>query len=313
MDWIKRLNQGPHLIALGDTMAEVLHWAYSPHLPDNVPHRHTHFEICQVGAYGAGHFIVEDRPYLVEPGNLFIARPGVAHQIMNTAQPDMELFWVSFTWTAEVDVPKGEVDALQRKFTGSPILVVADEAARVAAPWHALRTVAGEGPQLGYETQITGLIAALLLAILQAGAGPTTFLTEESAGSDAGALKARLAARYIHDNLERRLSIPEIAAQLHLSPRHLSRLFARFIGASPAAYVERARLDRACLLLQTRSPIKEVAVSVGYRDVHHFTRAFSRRFGCSPGVFRQANSRNVPKSQRRGGSGQRHGDAPLLQ
>jgi AraC-like DNA-binding protein/quercetin dioxygenase-like cupin family protein len=296
MDWIKRLNQGPRLVALGEAMAEVLHWSYAPHLPDNVPHRHTYFEICQVGTYGSGHFIVENRPYNIWPGDLFIARPGVVHQIVNTAQPNMELFWVSFTWTPKADVPKGEVDTLLHMFAKSPVLVVPDE--RVAALWQALRTIARESLRPGSETQITALVGLLLLTIAQAGAGPAVPLVAKPAKFEAGAAKAQLAMRYVHDNLDRHLPIPEVAAQVHLSRRHLSRLFTQFVGTSPAAYIERVRLERACTLLrQTNIPIKGIAAAVGYENVHHFTRAFSRRFGCPPGAFRQANTRHVPKSQ----------------
>ncbi|MDQ3397609.1 MAG: AraC family transcriptional regulator [Deinococcota bacterium] len=314
MDWIKRLNQGPRLIALGEGVAEVLDWAYSPHLPDNVPHRHAHFELCQVGAYGSGHFIVEDRPYAICPGDLFIARPGVVHQIVNHTHPDMELFWVSFLLTPKADPPRGEVDALLHMFAGSPVVVVADAERSIAALWQALRTVAQGSPRAGYDTQLSGLTASLLIAMAQAGAGPAALLTEAAVEQDGGAVRARLAARYVHDNLDRRLSVSEIAAHVHLSPRQLSRLFARLIGTSPAAYVEQTRLERACALLQqSGAPIKSIAAAVGYDSVHHFSRAFSRRFACSPGAFRQTNARAVPKSQRRDGSGQRHADAPLLQ
>ena len=57
---------------------------------------------------------------------------------------------------------------------------------------------------------------------------------------------------------------------------------------APAAYIEQARMDRARTLLQrTDDPIKQVAALVGYVDVHHFTRVFTRHVGCPPGVFRR--------------------------
>ncbi|MDQ3399196.1 MAG: helix-turn-helix domain-containing protein, partial [Deinococcota bacterium] len=68
--------------------------------------------------------------------------------------------------------------------------------------------------------------------------------------------------------------------------------------------VEQARLDRARALLEhTGTPIKGIAAAVGYKSVHHFSRAFSRQVGRSPGAYREASTRDVPKSQRGGGSG----------
>jgi AraC family L-rhamnose operon transcriptional activator RhaR len=279
-------------------MAEVLAWAYSPYLPDNVPHRHTYFEICQVGAYGSGYFIVEGRSHEIHPGNLFIARPGVIHQIVNTAHPNMELFWVAFLWTPASGVPNGEVDTLLDIFVKSPNLVVQDEDKRISILWQALRAVAQGSPRSGYDMQVEGLAASLLLAIAQVGAGSDLPQAEEPVGLHADAVKVRLALRYIHDNLDRRLPVPEIATQVHLSPRHLSRLFAQYVGVSPAAYVEQARLDRAKALLEhTGTPIKGIAGAVGYQNVHHFSRAFSRHVGHSPGAYREATSTMSQKAK----------------
>ncbi len=85
MDWIKRLNQVGGRLALAGSV-EVLNWAYNPHLPDNVPHRHTYFEVCQVGAHGRGEFRVQDTMHPIASGDLFFARPGFVHQIVNTAR-----------------------------------------------------------------------------------------------------------------------------------------------------------------------------------------------------------------------------------
>jgi AraC family L-rhamnose operon transcriptional activator RhaR len=287
---------------MGAGVAEILLWAYAKHLPDNMPHRHTFFEVCQVGAYGGGRFTVQGREHVLKPGDVFFARPGVVHQIVNTATPLMELFWVSFQWSPSERAEQGEVDALMRSFAESEVAVAPDEDGRIAALWHALRAAAGGRLRPGYEAQITGLMTALLLAIAQAGADSHTPPALEPRGPDASALVARFALRYVHDNLNHPLSLPEIAAHVHVSPRHLSRLFARFAGTSVAAYIVRARLDRACgLLLHTDLPIKEIAAAVGYPDVHYFTRVFTRYFRCPPGAYRQEGGRgHVRKIQEPG-------------
>lgn len=284
MDWTDRLNRDPQLITLGGGELELLSWNYAPHLPDNKPHRHTHFEVCQVGVYGRGSFMVAGHTHTLEPGDLFIARPGVVHQILNTAQPDMELYWASFNWLP--GRPHGELGTLLRSFADSSTLVVPDEE-RVAALWRALNVTAQGDGRVGLREQLTGLTTTLLLAIVQAGSGGAAGLREEP--TDPGAAKVRLALRYIHDNVDRRLSVAEVAAQLNLSPRHLARLFAQHLGTSPAEYAERVRLEQARMLLQTSTtPIKEVASDAGYASVHAFSRAFTRRFSCPPGAFRRA-------------------------
>ncbi len=287
MEWTERLNRSSRRIALGAGSVEVLHWAYERHLADNRPHRHTFFEVCLVGRHGGGEFRVQDTAHALGPGDLFVARPGVMHQIVNTAQPDMELRWVSFVWTPSV-LPSSD-DMLLRAFASSPVLVAESEA--VGAVWAALEAVAGSPAGLGREEQCRLLTPALILGIAQAladcpavleGSGP------KGSGPDPGDQSARLAVRFIHDNLPRPLPLAEIAAQVSLSPRHLSRVFTRFTGKAPAHYITHARMDRAVgLILRSALPLKEVAATVGYPDIHHFTRVFTVHFGSPPGEVRR--------------------------
>src|SRR5262245_2153051 len=100
MNWIERLNRVSGRVPLaGGAGAEVLQWAYAPALPDNGRHRQACFDVCLIGGHGAGEFIVEGAPHAIGLGDLFIARPGVVHQIVNTTTPLMELYWVAFQWT----------------------------------------------------------------------------------------------------------------------------------------------------------------------------------------------------------------------
>ncbi len=294
MDWTKRLNQVAVRLPLAGSI-EILNWAYEPHLSDNVPHRHTYFEVCQIGAHGRGEFRVAGQPHPISSGDLFIARPGVVHQIVNTVRPKIELSWVCFSWMPERS--SGESLQLLRAFADSDVLVARDENRCVASIWQALRVISAVDVAIGQEQQILALSSALLLAIAQSGAEVQPSLSFTSENND-GSRLTKLATRYIHDNLNRRLTVEEIAQQVHLSPRHLTRLMQQFTGVAPAAYIERARMDRArALLLHSSTQLKEIAREVGYADVHHFTRVCTRVWGQSPGVLRaqgeNANGENA--------------------
>ncbi len=282
MEWTERLNRDSGRMPLGAGTVEVLQWAYNRHLPDNRPHRHTFFEVCLVGAHGSGMFTVQEQAHPIGPGDVFVARPGIIHQITNTGEPNMELRWVSFQWTPP-SRSSSEADTLFRAFSEASIVTVRSGA--VAALWQALEMAAGEPPGLAGEEQRRLLATALLLGIAQAGAERAVPEAPEPGPSD---LPARLAVRFIHDNLNRPLPLPEIAAQVHLSPRHLSRVFTQFTGKAPAHYITHARMDRARgLILRSSLPLKEIAASVGYPDIHHFTRVFTAHFGSPPGEARR--------------------------
>jgi transcriptional regulator GlxA family with amidase domain len=88
-------------------------------------------------------------------------------------------------------------------------------------------------------------------------------------------------------HLESDLSVERLAEQVCLCPRQFSRRFKHEFKSSPAAFVQRLRLDEARKRLSAaNSSIEAVAQSVGFHDTDSFRRAFVRRFGLSPSTFR---------------------------
>jgi AraC family L-rhamnose operon transcriptional activator RhaR len=295
MDWWRRLNRGGEGVSLGEgAEADVLHWVYSSALVDNVPHRHTFYEVCLVGKQGAGLFHVAGEVHRIAPGDVFFARPGVVHQITNDDPAKlMELFWVAFTLPpAPQNKTEEDMALLLRLFAQSERLLCRDEsAARAAMLWRTLQAAASAPLSPGRRGQIENIAGATLLALLECGAD---CLPSETERPEEGAHTSllRRAARYMEDNLNRSLSVAEVAAQVGLSPRHLGRLFGEWAGTSPAAYIDRARLDRAAALLKgSAKSVGQIGAIVGYSDGAHFSRAFTRRFGCTPGAYRKTGGK----------------------
>ncbi|TCO38857.1 helix-turn-helix domain-containing protein [Dokdonella fugitiva] len=73
-----------------------------------------------------------------------------------------------------------------------------------------------------------------------------------------------------------------------MSPRHFSRLFADTFDSTPARYVERLRLERACVLLTSGTlAIDRIAATIGFASADAFRRAFRTRYGASPNDYRE--------------------------
>lgn len=280
MAWTERLNANPGRIALDGAEVDVYHWAEMADTVVNPPHRHTYFEVCWVEG-GHGQFVVEGETHPIGPGSLLFARPGVRHQIISAEPPGIRLAWVAFHLRVA-----GDSDLFEA-FAHSARALSHDASEQVAALWTALRAT-GNGPALPGQDGATNAVAqALVVALAQA--GTEGLRSEPVEPPDAGASTVQQALRYVQDNLDRPLAVDELARHVHLSGRHLTRLFTEHVGRSPAAYVEQARLDHAAaLLVRTDLPIKQVASAVGYADVTQFTRAFTRRLGTPPGRFRSA-------------------------
>jgi AraC-like DNA-binding protein len=83
------------------------------------------------------------------------------------------------------------------------------------------------------------------------------------------------------------LSLPDLAAELGVTPRHLCRVFEKEIGVGPMTALRTARiLQAARLLTDTGRPIQEIASRTGFANHYHFSSAFKATVGVPPGEYR---------------------------
>jgi transcriptional regulator GlxA family with amidase domain len=89
-------------------------------------------------------------------------------------------------------------------------------------------------------------------------------------------------------NLDMPLTVGQLAAAAHLSPRQFSRAFRAETGQSPAKAVENLRIEAARLMMeQSRHPIDVIARQTGFADRDRMRRAFLRIFGQPPQMIRR--------------------------
>ena len=96
------------------------------------------------------------------------------------------------------------------------------------------------------------------------------------------------ALAYAKRNLNKPLTVRQLAEAAHLSPRQFSRAFRAETGQSPAKAVENLRVEAARLMMeQSRHPIDVIARQTGFADRDRMRRAFLRAFGQPPQVIRR--------------------------
>jgi transcriptional regulator GlxA family with amidase domain len=112
----------------------------------------------------------------------------------------------------------------------------------------------------------------------------TGFAPPQSHG-DRAVLKAQA---WVHMRDGRGISLAALATAAGLERRTLLRRFASATGMSPIEYCRRVRIARARELLEGGElSQKEIAQSLGYRDVASFARAFRKAVGSAPGAYRK--------------------------
>jgi AraC-like DNA-binding protein len=83
----------------------------------------------------------------------------------------------------------------------------------------------------------------------------------------------------------------EFCYALRMSRSHIHRKLVEEVGLSISDFIKHIRLEKAKeLLIQTNYPIYEIANKVGYSDANYFSRSFSKIYGVSPTVCRQASA-----------------------
>jgi len=91
------------------------------------------------------------------------------------------------------------------------------------------------------------------------------------------------------------MSFNELARVTNCTSRHLSRIFRELVGKSFRDKRAEIRLARARELLATSdSKVVDVALESGYKSLSLFNLMFSRRFGTSPGKWREKYGRRRP-------------------
>jgi transcriptional regulator GlxA family with amidase domain len=133
---------------------------------------------------------------------------------------------------------------------------------------------------------ITHLAYSLILSLLQIFVPYSRNINHHTFPKTSSSL-FNVAKLYIKDNLSQPLKLSDAASHLHISGRHLSRIFVSESGVSYSEFVQNERVQRAATLLKTTDlSINDIAEETGFKNVHYFTRVFTSTVGTSPGRFR---------------------------
>lgn len=115
-----------------------------------------------------------------------------------------------------------------------------------------------------------------------------THFVRHSAISLSGRSALQDLQRWVLANLSAVTNVQDMAAHIGLSARHIGRLFRQELNVSAGEWLENERIARARTLLETGSlPLKTIADECGYSSCDILRRAFIRRVGISPTVYRK--------------------------
>lgn len=267
---------------LGGFSGQMLGWGFiEPRWWRNYLHVHSFFEVCYA-FQGRGAFLIDGVLEPVQAGEVFIARPGEAHEIISSEDDALGIYFWSYTLVPPMH-SEGPIDALLNAFLTTQRWVSGDAPAMLRTLEMLTEEIVDK--KAGYVEVVRGLATKLLLDTARA----VTHVQpdDEPPAQDSGDAVVRDMARYLRDNYSRPLLVRDVAAQVHLSERHCNRLFRAVMGVSIKDYLIDYRLGIARQLLANRQlSVEAVAQAAGYRDVRHFITVFRQRTGYTPAAYR---------------------------
>lgn len=129
-------------------------------------------------------------------------------------------------------------------------------------------------------------IARYLVLFLKRSGGQTQFSMQLQAQFSAIPAIQKV-QQWCHDNLRGDLRVTALARRAAMSERNFIRLFREDTGQTPAEFVESARLQVACRLLEEDAiSVKKIAEHCGLGSAATLRRIFTRRLGVSPLQYR---------------------------
>ena len=98
----------------------------------------------------------------------------------------------------------------------------------------------------------------------------------------------RKMVRYIRQNMEKELTVSEVADIAGMNPEHLSRIFKKKTGMNLKRFIDQEKMEAARTLLETTNlPVTIISGHVGYSSYNTFTRSFRQMTGLSPSEYRK--------------------------
>jgi len=233
---------------------------------------------------GSGEFRIGGDVHRCRRNDLVIVPPRQEHVIHDDAAGPLSLYAVC---VAE-SVARHEAD-LFRHLPAGCVHGTGSLASEVRASFRRILFEQTRARSFG-PTFIVGLTLQLLAAVARHSTAEKARAAQDHAEPLAATRRADV-ERYVVSLTQRffeRTNLDEAAAELGMSRRRFTTLFAEVTGRTWAEYLTYLRVEYAKTLLQ-ESPrsIVSIAFECGYEDLSSFYRSFKRAAGVSPGQWRE--------------------------
>lgn len=144
-----------------------------------------------------------------------------------------------------------------------------------------------------FEVDITVELLSLWKTILAHRSPSVAYAAHDKIAFD----RIRMIIGYIEKNYRDKISLEEVAGQIHLCTSECSRLFKTYMNVSLFTFLQEYRIEKSLdYLMDSSYSITDVASMAGYSDSNYYSKVFAKIKGCSPRQYRKEQLRITPST-----------------
>ncbi len=248
-------------------------------------HFHPFYELCILLCPNAVHF-VEGRPYEVQTFDMVGISPNRLHKTQYPAGKPCKRLIIQFNLPAHTAGLSNEYQQLLRIFDREVPIFRFDSVLqkRLYGKLNEIYQLAEKRDPMRNLIIHQKFIEYLILLFLNQS---SNIYTNEAHLSEMDS-KIYSVAGYIHSHYPEELSLDMLAKNFSVSPSYLSHKFKQITGFSVTDYIQMTRIRNVqALLINTDTPITEVAFPCGFNCFSQFNRVFHKHVGMSPSQYRK--------------------------
>ena len=226
---------------------------------------------------GRGSVSVRGHTRTVEAGQLFVLAANEGHMYSSDPKDPMGLVWVEFSGGNSSQLASHILDLGGSIYEGTVFKEVVELCTAV------LYQAKQQGPK------ISNLLYQMLMCVCD----------HVEVDIKLNSINHRI-LKYIDENIDRRLTLAEVAAAFSYHPAYFSSRFSKMMGISFAKYVMNRKISHACYLLDTTNwSVERISQELGFCDISHFIQRFKAHEGMTPIAYRSSNgiSRKIIAAQ----------------
>ena len=247
-------------------------------------HRHDFYEIELVSSTGCIN-VINGVDVPVNGTVCFFYCPHIAHKYLSPEGHEIRVYNIAFSETFVSSACMSCLHTRDYIFTA----VAPSEKHSIISDFHALYR------DFNGHASTRRLLLRSRLETVIAGLGAEYDMSTEDDGNaappDADYSGMLRVLSYISRNFTRRISVADLAALAHVSPKYFSSYFKSTVGMPYIKYITKLRMNYALdLLTGSDHSLSRIAAEVGYNSESNFISAFRNYHGMHPAELRRARS-----------------------